>query len=66
MCLDIRTRGRKGGAERVGKVNESMVSRRRRNEGRTRGITIVWKPWRGFKTSTPRGKFTASRIRPRH
>lgn len=66
MCLNIRTRGRKGGTERVGKVNERMASRRRRNEGRTRGITMVWKPWRGFKTSTPRGKFTASRIRPRH
>lgn len=66
MRPGIRTRERKGGAERAGKVNEGMASRRRRNEGRTRGMTMVWQPWRGFKTSTPRGKFTASRIRPRH
>lgn len=50
--------------ERAGKVNEGLTARRRRNESRTRGMTMLaGATERGFKTSTPRGKFTAGWIR---
>lgn len=66
MCPGIWAEEGREVAERAEKVKEGMASRRRRNESRTRGMTMVREPRRGFKTSTPPGKFTVSRIRPRH
>jgi len=68
VLVSGRKRNAEGGkrAGRAEQVNEGMASRRRRNESRTRGMTMAREPRRGFKTSTPPGKFTVSRIRPRH